>query len=140
MPMRYGRAQAIYLPTTPCRLHTALSRDRRIRLRLELFEQSTQLERRTRPTMRHQRVREVSLTIERPADDRWPCQSTFSTRAFRPGWPLRSARTGRLGSLDSAREIGRLAARQKDQCGDLAAKFGKFTLERRKRLLGFTAM
>jgi hypothetical protein len=40
-----------------------------IRLLLELFEQSTQLERWTRPTVRHQRVREVPLAIERPSDD-----------------------------------------------------------------------
>jgi hypothetical protein len=53
---------------------------------------------------------------------------------------LSSRRTGRLGGLDSACEIGRLGARQKDQRADLAAELGELTPQGLEHLLGFTAM
>src|SRR5262245_1853272 len=113
MPMRCGRAQ--WLAT---------------RFRLELFEQSTQLKGWARPTMRHQRVREVPLAVERPADDRRPCLTAVPTLPSPPSRPFKSTRAWRLEVLDSFFEVGRLGARQEDQCGDLTAKFGNLTLER----------
>jgi hypothetical protein len=62
------------------------------------------------------------------------------TLASSPGRSLQPTRTGCLSGFDSFCEVGRLRARQNDQRADLAAELGKFTLERRKRLLGFTAM
>src|SRR5262249_3899750 len=107
------------------------------RLHLELLEQSAQLECRARPTMRHQRVREGPLTIERPADDRRPWLTTVSTLPSTPSWPFKSAWAGRLEALDSFFEVVRPAATQKDQRGNLAFAFADLTLERRKRLLDF---